>query len=297
MRFTMTAGVHETLYDHRLQQPAGEAEQPLLLQEDSTSRHLFDLRTRLQGPTLQRRYQRPGSTQAFLHTIAARLDYRYVPDVDQDDLPPFDTLDTQVHFLDPLETFTLIDRIEAANYAKVSLLNTLFVQSVSGATRGGLREVARLVLSQGVDFRQGRAGDGRLLGPLDVELEVNLWTYWRLLSAIRLETATGDLEESRARLLVALPPGWSVRAGHNYRQNPDVHYLTAGLSMPLLPGLNISYDVRYDGLSGTFREHLLGLHYAAQCWSVVMQYRIRETEDTPFFAGTSFFIEVNLLQL
>jgi LPS-assembly protein len=297
LRFTVTTGVHETLYDHRLRQPSGEAEQPLLLQEGSASRHLFDLRARLEGPALRRRYQRPGSTQAFLHTIAARLDYRYVPDVDQDALPPFDTLDTQVHFLDPLETFTLIDRIEAANYAKVSLLNTLFVQSVSGATVGGMREAARLVLSQGVDFRQESAGGGRLLGPLDVELEVSLWTSWRLLSVARLETATGDLEAASTRLFVALPPAWSVRAGYNYRQNPDVQYLTAGGSAPLLPGLNISYDFRYDGLTGTFREHLLGLHYTAQCWSVAMQYRIRETEDTPFFAGTSFFIEVNLLHL
>jgi hypothetical protein len=297
MRFTVTTGVHETLYDHRLRQPSGEAEQPLLLQERSASRHLFDLRTRLEGPALRRRYQRSGSAKAFLHTIAARLDYRYVPDVDQTDLPPFDTLDAQVHLLDPLETFTLIDRIEAANYAKVSLLNTLFVQRVSGATVGRMREAARLVLSQGVDFRQGSAGGGRLLGPLDVELEVSLWTSWRLLSVARLQTATGDLEALSTRLFVALPPAWSVRAGFNYRQNPDVQYLTAGVSVPLLPGLNIGYDFRYDGLTGTFREHLLALHYTAQCWSVAMQYRIREIEDTPFFAGTSFFIEVNLLHL
>jgi LPS-assembly protein len=295
MRLTATAGGHATFYDHRVTQPAAATSQQLELQDRNVSRQVVDLRAHLEGPALRRRYPHSGSTRAFIHTIATRLDYRYVPDVDQDDVPPFETLDEQMHFLDPLETFTLIDRIAAANYVRVSLLNTLFVQSGYGIAGGETREVAQLVLSQGVDFRQGSAGGGRLLGPLDVELDVNFWSRWRLLSAVRLETATGDLEAASTRLLVALLPGWAVRAGHNYRQRPDVQYLSAGVSVPLWSGLRIDYDVRYDGLSGTFREHLLALHYIAQCWNVNMQLRIRETEDTPFFAGTSFFIEVNLL--
>jgi hypothetical protein len=69
------------------------------------------------------------------------------------------------------------------------------------------------------------------------------------------------------------------------------------VSVPLWPGLRFDYDGRYDGLSGTFREHLLALHYVGQCWSVDMRLRIRDTQDTPFFAGTSFFIQVHLLHL
>ena len=36
---------------------------------------------------------------------------RYVPDVPQRDIPPFEVLDEAQHFLDPIETQTLIDRI------------------------------------------------------------------------------------------------------------------------------------------------------------------------------------------
>lgn len=297
MRLTITGGVHETFYDHRVMQVSGTVGQPIELRDRHVSRQLPDLRAHLEGPALWRRYQGTGNGSAFIHVIATRLDYRYVPGMNQDDLPPFETLEEDVHFLDPLETFTLIDRIEATNYAKVSLVNYLFAQGIGGTTSGSGREVARLVLSQGLDFRQGRAGGGRLLGPLDVEMEFNFWSRWRLISALRLEPSTGDLDASSTRLMVALPLGLSVRAGHNYRQNPDVQYVSAGFGASLLQGLRVDYDFRYDGLSGTFREHLISLHYLAQCWSVDMSFRLRETEDTPFFAGTSFFIQINLLHL
>jgi hypothetical protein len=292
MRLTLMAGLHDTFYDHRVLQPTEPGEQSVTLQAHDVSRQLVDLRAHLEGPTLRRRYPLSNSGTALLHVIASRLDYRYVPEVEQDDVPPFETLDEQVHLLDPLETFTLIDRIAAANYTRVSLFNTLLAQQA-----GGMRQVARLVLSQGLDFRHGPAGGGRLLGPLDAELDLNVWASWHLISAVRLQPATADLDAASTRLLVALPAGWAVRVGHTYRQNPDVQYVTAGVSVPLWPGLRFDYDARYDGLSNTFREHVLALHYVGQCWSVDLRWRIRDTQDTPFFASTSFFIQVHLLNL
>ena len=66
--------------------------------------------------------------------------------------------------------------------------------------------------------------------------------------------------------------------------------------MPVLRRFRIGYRWRYDGLSGTFRDHVIALLYQAQCWSVDMSLRIRETEDAPFFPNTSFFIQVRLWQ-
>jgi hypothetical protein len=199
--------------------------------------------------------------------------------------------------LDPLETVTLVDRMEAANYAKVSLLNRLFAHGVWGLARGQVQEVARLVLSQGLDIREAAVKDGRLLGPLDVEIELFLQQRWRLVSALRLETATGEVEASSLQFVAVLAPGWSLVAGHHYRQDPDVQYVSTGVNMSLLDGLRLGYNVRYDGLSGTVREHLVSMQYQAQCWSVDMRLRLRDTEDSPFFAGTTFLIEFNLFNL
>jgi hypothetical protein len=97
--------------------------------------------------------------------------------------------------------------------------------------------------------------------------------------------------------VAALAPGWSLVAGHHYRQRPDVQYVSGGVHVSLLDRLGLGYNVRYDGLSGTVREHFFSMLYQAQCWSIDMRLRLRKTEDSPFFAGTSFFIEFNLFNL
>lgn len=289
LHLTLSGGFRETLYDRRISDTS------------STSRELPDFRAHLQGPTFRRRFplvdRVAGQTGAFLHVIATRLDYRYVPRVDQGDLPAFEALDEATHFLDPLETVTLVDRMAAANYAKVSLVNRLFAHGVWGLAPGQMQEVARLVLSQGLDIREAAVQDGRLLGPLDVEIELFLQQRWRLVSALRLETATGEVEASSLQFVAVLAPGWSLVAGHHYRQDPDVQYVSTGVNMSLLDGLRLGYNVRYDGLSGTVREHLVSMQYQAQCWSVDMRLRLRDTEDAPFFAGTTFLIEFNLFNL
>jgi len=289
LHLTLSGGFRETLYDRRISDTS------------STSRELPDFRAHVEGPIFRRRFpladRRVGDDRAFIHVVATRLDYRYVPRVDQGDLPAFDALDEATHFLDPLETVTLVDRMAAANYAKVSLVNRLFARGVWGLAGGQVQEVARLVLSQGLDIREAAVKDGRLLGPLDVEIELFLQQRWRLVSALRLETATGDVEASSLQFVAALAPGWSLVAGHHYRQEPDVQYVSGGIYGSLLGRLWLGYNVRYDGLSGTVREHLLSLRYQAQCWSVDMRLRFRDTEDSPFFAGTSFFIQFNLFNL
>jgi hypothetical protein len=67
--------------------------------------------------------------------------------------------------------------------------------------------------------------------------------------------------------------------------------------MSFLDRLRLGYNVRYDGLSGTVREQLMSMQYQAQCWSVAMQLRLRDTDDSSFFAGTTFLIEFNLFNL
>ncbi|MEE8300821.1 MAG: LPS assembly protein LptD [Candidatus Tectomicrobia bacterium] len=285
MRLTVFGGVRETFYDRQI---TGST---------PTTRELIDLRANLEGPILRRIYSGAQEGQTFVHVIESRVAYRYVPDVNQRDIPAFEALDATRHFLDPIETIPLVDRIQAANYAKFFLVNRLFIREPRGAARLRVREAARLTLSQGLDIREATEANGQLLGPLDVEIELNLWQRWHLVSMLRLDTATGDLEASSARMTFTVRPGWAVHLAHNYRQDPDVQYLTGGLSISPLDGLQLGYNFRYDGLTGTLREHRIALTLLAQCWSVDMTFRIRDTEETPFFSSTSFSIQFRLFNL
>jgi LPS-assembly protein len=278
MRFAVTGGVRGTFYDHQASEGG------------STSRQLVDLRAHLQGPTLWRRYTKPGTQRAVVHMIESRLDYRYVPAVEQGDIPPFDTLDEAVHFLDPLENFTLIDRITAANYAKASLINRVFTHGVTATAPRSVQEVARIILSQGFDFRDAAAGAGRLFGPLDLETTLFLWQRLQLTSVLRWRAGSGELDEVNWRMIYNIASGWAVYGANNNRfRDPETRYVTGGLLMTPLAGLQVGYNFRYDGLSGTVREHVLTLLYQAQCWNVTMRYRIKDEGDTNFFINVELF--------
>jgi LPS-assembly protein len=276
LQLSLTAGLRGTYYDRRT------------TDTDAAIRALPDVRVYVAGPSWRRRFAGNGLNQSWTHVMSTYLDYRYVPYVDQDDLPGYDQLDETVHLLDPIEAIPLIDRVAAANYAKLSFEHRLFAQSTQ------LREVARLVLTQG--FNLDGAGDrpGRLLGTSDVELESYVGP-WSLRSMMRLVSATGDVAAASTRLSVTLPRQWLVYVSHNYRQDPDVQYVTGGINTSWFDRrLRLGYNLRFDGLVGVVREHGLALQYQAQCWEVEASMRLRNTENTPFFSDASFTIEFHL---
>ena len=272
LQITGSAGLRQTYY-----QREGMA-------EGETSRTVVDVRAAVEGSAWQRRYTRSGG--ALIHLLATGLDYRYVPEVDQDDLPAYETLDANEHVLDPLETLTLLDRIGPANYVKLRLSNRFFVRNGAGQ----IREAAHLIVAQG--FHVGDGGPGEHageMGPLDIDLGVRLWRFWSLESVLRVAPQTGELQTANWRIAVNLPHGRSLFLHSNYRRNPKVLYVIGGVSMPVLKGLTAGYNTRYDGSRGQFRDHVATLLYQAQCWSVNGSLRVRHNGDK------SFLVEANLL--
>lgn len=286
-KLTLTGGVHETLYDHRLQSVAGRA----VSEGRSIVRHVPDVLATLEGPMLRRRYVNLIAGQDIIHVMTPRVAYRYVPVVRQHHIPPFETLDETQHFLDPLETYTLIDRIQAANYAKFALVHRLYVQGNTASGTRSVREVARLILSQGADLRQATEDSRQVVGPLDIELDLRLWPRWWLVSTLRVAPRTGALQELLWQAGVNLWPGASVTVTNFQRQDPDVHYVHGGLQFEVLQGLRLAYNLRYDARLEEFREHLVALHYQADCWRVDARFRLRAAGDT------DFFVQINLLNL
>ena len=272
LHVTGSAGLRQTYY-----QREGAA-------EGEASRTVIDVRATLEGPAWQRRYARNGG--ALTHLLATGLEYRYVPESDQDDLPAYEVLDPHEHALDPLETLTLLDRIGPANYVKLRLANRFFARSAAGQ----IREAAHLIVAQGFHAGDGAPGEhAGELGPLDIDLGVRLWQYGSLESALRVAPQTGHLQTASWRVAVDLPRGRSLFVHSNYRRDPDVLYLIGGVSVPVLKGLTAGYNTRYDGSRGQFRDHVASLLYEAQCWSVNGSLRLRHNGDR------TLLLEANLL--
>lgn len=272
LQITGSAGLRQTYY-----QREGAA-------EGEASRTVVDVRAAVEGPAWQRRY--PRSDGALIHLLETGLDYRYVPEANQDDLPAYEVLNPHEHVLDPLETLTLLDRIGPANYVKLRLANRFFARSAAGQ----IREAAHVIVAQGFHAGDGAAGErGGELGPLDIDLGVRLWQVWSLESVLRVAPQTGDLQTANWRVAVDLPRGRSLFVHSNYRRNPEVLYVIGGVSVPVFKGLTAGYNTRYDGSRGQFRDHVASLLYEAQCWSVNGSLRLRHNGDR------TLLLEANLL--
>jgi LPS-assembly protein len=275
----VTGGVHETIYDHRT---TGSG---------TISRLLPDLLAVMDGPALHRRYEGLVAGQALIHVVQPHIAYRYVPDVTQSGLPPFSALVEELHFLDPLNNFTLIDRIRAANYAKLSLSNRVYAQGVESSGARSVREVAHLILSQGVDIRQETGAKGQLVGPLDIAVDLRLWPRWWLESTLRIAPDTGTLQEVMWRGGLNLWSGASISLTNYQRQSPTAQYLQGALTVTPLEGLRLGYSIRYDVLTEEFREHYVVLHFQGVCYKIDAGFRTRKAGQT------AFFFQINLLSL
>lgn len=272
LRFTAMGGVRETVYDRRLT-GNGQGE-----------RTLAELRANVEGPALWRRYPLGAGGGTLIHLIETRLGYRYVAPKEQGNLPAFETLaNVEEHFLDPLETRTFTDRIAAANYAKLSVVQHFLARTPGEAGGGSLRQVARIVVSQGFDFHEATTGNGRLFGPLDVDMDLRIWQPWWLDASLRFDMETSQLQEIRWRGNVTFLPGWTLSLENYRRRDPDVNYVLGSLHASIIGGWSAGYNARYDAKQGGFREHQLSLTYTAQCWFMTLSFRMRKAGDTDFF--------------
>jgi hypothetical protein len=275
----VTGGVHETIYDRRTTGPG------------MISRQLPDLIITGDGPAFRRRYEGLVAGQALIHVIQPQIAYRYVPEVFQDGIPPFSALDEEVHFLDPLDNFTLIDRIIPANYAKLSLSNRLYAQVLGSAESRSVREVAHLILSQGIDIRQGTVTNGQLVGPLDIDIDLRPWSRWWLESTLRVTPDNGTLQEVLLRGGLNLWPGSSLAVTSYQRQTPSTQYLQGALTVTPLTSLRFTYSIRYDVLTDSLRAQAFLVHYEGVCYRIDASYSIRK-------AGQNvFYFQINLLSL
>ena len=272
LQVTGSAGWRQTFFQSAAK-PEGEA-----------SRAIVDVRAAVDGPAWHRRYPRNGG--ALIHLLATGLEYRYVPEKDQGDLPAYETLDAAEHVLDPLQTQTLLDRIGPANYVRLRLANYFYIR---GGT-GHLREAARVIVAQGFHAGDGLAGErSGQPGPLDIDVAARLGPFWSLETKLRMAPQSGDVQIANWRVAAELPNGRSVFVQGDYRGNPDVLYLIGGARMPLLKGLTAGYNTRYDGTRGHVRDHVAMLLYEAQCWSVNGSLRLRRNGER------TFLMEANLL--
>jgi LPS-assembly protein len=216
------------------------------------------------------------------HTIEPRIRYLYVPNVDQDDLPVFDTL----------------DRINQRNLIAYGVASRLLARSGSGQDReaGDVYELVRVSVLQGYDFSREIAGVG-LDAPadhfsdIDFSIRVNPSRRTAVHFRSSYDTGDGDLSfasggvrlrdlfsEADAKGTARLLNRTAFNAEYRFVRdngitpgtNNEVQQLYANTVLRLTRRFGFLYATRYDVRATRFLENHYGIRFlsACDCWGL-----------------------------
>ncbi|WP_160295208.1 LPS-assembly protein LptD [Geobacter sp. OR-1] len=197
------------------------------------------------------------------HIITPSLDYSFVQEKDQGNLPFFD----------------YDDRVIGQNLVSWSLAN-----SVTGRfdtpTGAEYLELVNLRLSQGYQLSGGRR---ELLNPADEHrrfTDIRLEAVVRPLKMLAIETDSRfspyRAEVTGSAVAATLNDGKGNEAGIGYRRIAGaLDYLEGNLTVNLLPPLVFQYTGRYSFDRRDFLEKYFAVEYRHQCWSIALSYRDR----------------------
>ncbi len=249
-----------------------------------SNRETVELRADL-GTGLRRVFDFPHlGVNKLKHTIEPRLEYLYIPAVNQDDMPIFDG----------------VDRIGRRGLLTYGLASRLLVRAADTGedTPGEVYELTRLSVAQSFDA-EGTIprGDGSestdKFSDIDLALRVNpspaasvrlRSTYdtdsTALTSAtvgVRLREPAALLDrEMQPRLLTRMSLGCEYRFvadngfGPDEERLPEIQQLDSSLVLRLSDRLGFRYATRYNIVENSFQESFFGLRIlsACDCWSL-----------------------------
>ncbi|MBI4653405.1 MAG: LPS-assembly protein LptD [Nitrospirae bacterium] len=241
IKFLQKVGLRETLYF--LKDPA-----------KNQDRNIFDLRSTL-TTTLFKKYK------SFTHAVEPSIEYIYIPEVDQTDIPVFDG----------------VDSISEASNITYALTNRF--SFIKGNTEAILR------ISQNYNF-------------LNVERPFNPLLTEASLSSKNLDFAINtsyDVYDNRITEAIASTTfKWDkgfIGIGKSYRRSTslDQYTVEAGINSPLniygksLP-MSLYGKLWYDITGNGIQEANFKTIYTSQCWAIIASYTRRPFEYQIMFS-------------
>ena len=227
---------------------------------DSEGEGLAEFTTRINS-RVQKIYNRPlGFHGKLRHSVEPELVYRYIPEVDQGNLPYFDSY----------------DRIDEANQIEYALVQRLTARFDHADGQPSYREFLYLRLSQIYDLTS-EASNQRFQ---DLRLQMTLLPQdWISLSTdVTLDVDTGDWTEIAATGKIQDQQENSLRVEYSYDEVDEIDYGLIDLSVAFLKPVYLTYQQRYEFSTHEQLEQVVAIEYRQQCWSAQLSYREREDD-------------------
>jgi LPS-assembly protein len=241
--------------------------------------------------------------RALTQTLEPRLQYLYIPRVDQDDLPVFDTsqFDQIYESLFLENRFTGADRVNDMNRLSAGLSSRL----IAGDTGA---EVLRLSLGQAYYFADrtvqlpGNAVETSTTSPVIGEVAVQLDRHWSAMATGQWDPggeADSNLPDKTAfRVAYRGDDGRFVRARYGQTENIS-EFTEVAFSWPVADGFSAVGRLAYSLEDEEVMEALAGVEYGSCCWRLrafVRQALKRTSSDDDSVADpdTSFLVQLEL---
>lgn len=213
--------------------------------------------TRLTMPSLQKEFG--GSRSQWQHLVWPEVTYRYIPEVDQDDLPDFD----------------VYDRIGEENNIEYALVQRLVKRFTDGQGNLQVRDFAYLRFGL-LHNLESEAGDYRFTD-LRSELRLLPADWLSVDSDSVFNTDRGQWDQFSFEVAVADGAENSLSARYRYDRDEGIDYAAAGLSVSYLKPVYLYFEQRYDFTGDNELEQSLAIEYRHQCWSVKLS--LRDQDD------------------
>ena len=253
LRFEPWAAFRSTFYF-----PDNDPEEKV---EDPTERVLYELGASL-STTIARVFPLRGEKLVALrHTIEPELIYHYLPEVDQEENPYFDSLDRLEH--ESLLTFRLTQRL---------------LGKVQREGESSCREYLWFRVSQGYDFYPGLDFEERLK-PLEVEIKAHPLSWLSGSLDFEYDYHRGAFDAFGAALTITDRRGDSLSAEYRF-QRDELEEVNVSSKLHIIDPLDLSFSYRYNLLDDTRIETVYGIHWTHQCWEVGLKvYDINRSPD------------------
>lgn len=207
--------------------------------------------------------------RAYTQTIEPRLFYLYIPNVNQADMPVFDTSQSDLNFssLFSENQFNGNDRINNANQLSLSLTARL-IETDSGTQRLSATVGQRYYFNEqkvALDYSDSSAYRSSNSSDILAGLSTNLKTHWNVDAFWQYNTDQDKFVSTNVTSRFTPEPGKALNLSYSYRQD-SIEQVDLSGQWPLGRGWYGIARVNYSLLDKQVVETLAGLEYDAGCW-------------------------------
>lgn len=237
------------------------------ISEDSAFDSRWIPEARLTASTRLERIYRPSETLAVQHVIRPDLFYLFIPSIDQEDLPLFDSLDR-------------IGRQNTIVYGFSSFFTTKRTDvSNSSEPRTFYREWARVGLHQAylldepIENPPIFTQPGQRFSDLQLSVDVTPERYLTLAYDVTYSPEKAQAGTHDLSIWLNSQKGDWAQLTYRYRQDAAVDEIIGDMQLQVLPALSLYalYDYSFDKQE-TFKQ-TYGVQYRHGCWGIRLSYR------------------------